>query len=85
MGHLNDHLTQCLSLEELPKRDDLTERHTLSFFSSFSRSLSLAACFCYFYGSRTRSEGIAARTAVLLLLLSLVAFGTLSLVILTRS
>ena len=40
MGHLNDHLTQCLSLEELPKRDDLTERHTLSFFSSFSRSLS---------------------------------------------
>ena len=36
-------LVQCVSLEELPKRDDLTERHTLSFFSSFSRS----GCVCY--------------------------------------
>ena len=82
MGHLNDHLTQCLSLEELPKRDDLTERHTLSFFSSFSRSLSLPCLLLLLlWLSYKLSEGIAARTP----LLSLVAFGTLSLVILTRS
>ena len=58
MGHLNDHLTQCLSLEELPKRDDLTERHTLSFFSSFSRSLSLSLLLLLLWLSYTSlSEG----------------------------